>query len=169
MKQTDTQWLVLYTKVKHEKKVCELFAKNEITFFHPTFTTIKQWSDRKKKMEVLLFPRIIFVKREDVNLINNLSSSSIVGYLKNNSKFALVKNYEIENIKLLLNEWSGKINEKTNQDFNKYDLVIVEKGKFQGVIGRSMVVNTKHKLVIEIETLGNFIMLEIPKSMVRKI
>jgi hypothetical protein len=41
MKQTDTQWLVLYTKAKHEKKVCELFAKNEITFFKDLISNAK--------------------------------------------------------------------------------------------------------------------------------
>jgi transcriptional antiterminator RfaH len=42
-------WLVLYTKPKNEVKVAERLAAAGINVYCPMVTTVKQWSDRKKK------------------------------------------------------------------------------------------------------------------------
>ena len=43
-------WLAIYTKSRAEKKVEERLLKNGIEAYCPTYTTLKQWSDRKKNL-----------------------------------------------------------------------------------------------------------------------
>jgi hypothetical protein len=50
------EWFALYTKPRNEKKVTETLAALGIEVYCPLVTTIKQWSDRKKKVESPLIP-----------------------------------------------------------------------------------------------------------------
>ena len=54
-------WLAIYTKSKNEKKVTEELLKMGIETYCPMVTEIKQWSDRKKKVETPLIPPYVFV------------------------------------------------------------------------------------------------------------
>ena len=64
-------WYVVYTKSKQEKKVAEGLKKLGIEAYCPLVTVMKQWSDRKKKVEVPLINSYVFVniderQRDDV-------------------------------------------------------------------------------------------------------
>ena len=54
-------WYVIYTKPKNEKKVAERLQQIEIEVFCPLVTVVKQWSDRKKKIQIPLFNSYVFV------------------------------------------------------------------------------------------------------------
>ncbi len=58
-------WYVLITKPKSEKKVAEKLERRGIEVCCPTSIEVRQWSDRKKKVEVPLLPSMILVKLED--------------------------------------------------------------------------------------------------------
>ena len=51
MKETNqnSKWYVLYTKPRHEIKALERLTQNGFEVYCPMKTTLKQWSDRKKK------------------------------------------------------------------------------------------------------------------------
>jgi hypothetical protein len=44
-------WLVIKTKPRAEKKLYEQLTKAGYESFLPTYVVIRQWSDRKKKVE----------------------------------------------------------------------------------------------------------------------
>ena len=64
MKETiqKSKWYVLYTKPRHEIKALERLAQNGFEVYCPMKTTLKQWSDRKKKVSEPLLPSYIFIK-----------------------------------------------------------------------------------------------------------
>ena len=47
----EKKWLVVKTKPNAEKKVAERLALKELEVYLPLYTTVKQWSDRKKKVQ----------------------------------------------------------------------------------------------------------------------
>ena len=49
------KWFAIYVKSRSEKKVFKQLVDIEIESFLPLITRIKQWSDRKKKVEEPLF------------------------------------------------------------------------------------------------------------------
>ncbi len=161
-------WLVVYTKNNHEKKVSRMFLEKNIEFYLPLQKIKRKWSDRVKTIEVPLFNGIIFVK-------NNISKEELymtsgVSYiLQRNNKIQLVKSFEIENIKILLNELEGKYEKINNEEIIKGDIVEVLKGPFRGLVGTSMVVNKKHHLVITITGINESYSVQLPKSCVKKL
>lgn len=66
-----TYWYVLYTKPNKEKKVLTQLEKIGIKAYCPMTTSIRQWSDRKKKIQTPLLARIIFIDclEEDRNKV----------------------------------------------------------------------------------------------------
>lgn len=94
-------WFALYTEPRHEKKVYEKLSKIGIEVYCPLITQIKQWSDRKKKVEVPLIPSYVFVNLEESERNNVFQVSGIVRYLYWLGKPAIVKDKEIA----LLRKW----------------------------------------------------------------
>tara|TARA_B110000503_G_C7080585_1_gene384957 strand:- start:733 stop:1194 length:462 start_codon:yes stop_codon:yes gene_type:complete len=94
-------WHVLYTKPKWEKKTAEQLIKIGINCYCPTVVKVRQWSDRKKKVEVPLFNNYIFVQLDEKDRNNVFISPGVVRYLFWLGKHAVVKDFEINTIK----EW----------------------------------------------------------------
>lgn len=97
-------WHVLYVKSRQEKKAYLTLSELGIQSFLPLVKQERQWSDRKKIIEVPLFPSYLFVKiddRFDFEKVITIQESCF--YLKIGSEYAKVSEKEIDNIKLFLN------------------------------------------------------------------
>jgi transcriptional antiterminator RfaH len=92
-------WYVVYTKPKWERKVAEQLNKLGIVCYCPLVTQIRQWSDRKKKMEVPLFNSYVFVQLEEENRNMVFHSTGVVRYLFWLGKPAIVRDEEIKTIR----------------------------------------------------------------------
>jgi transcriptional antiterminator RfaH len=97
-------WYVVYTKPKWEKKVAEKLAQAGIECYCPLITQIKQWSDRKKKVEVPLFNSYVFVQLEEIDRNAIFQVPGVVRYLFWLGKPAIVRDEEIGVIKKSLND-----------------------------------------------------------------
>lgn len=60
--QLTAAWFALYTMPRTEKKVHARLASKGVDVYLPLVTTVRQWSDRKKKVQVPLIPSIVFVR-----------------------------------------------------------------------------------------------------------
>ncbi len=89
-------WYALYTEPRNEKKVTEKLKYLGVEVYCPLVTQIKQWSDRKKKVEVPLLPSYVFVKLEETNRDVVFQVSGVVRYLYWLGKPAVIRNEEIE-------------------------------------------------------------------------
>lgn len=92
-------WYVVYTKPKWEKKVSEQLTKLGIECYCPLITEVRQWSDRKKKIEVPLFNSYVFVQLEEADRNTVFQSPGAVRYLFWLGKPAIVREEEINCIK----------------------------------------------------------------------
>ena len=93
------KWYVLYTKPRSEKKTALMLEKSGIRVYCPTISEVRQWSDRKKTIEVPLFKSYLFVylapnEREVV-----YEAPGVVRYLFWLNRPAVVKDEEIETLK----------------------------------------------------------------------
>ena len=140
---------------------------NDYESFLPLVTTVRQWSDRKKKVQSPLIPGYLFVKTDKKKLKNILPIYGIKNVLKYLGKPAVIKDYEIENLKILLED-SSKFNIIQYNNLKKGDSVIVEKGVFSGLVAECIKFNGKHRLIVRIEALANIIEVNIPLSYIKK-
>jgi len=163
-----TNWYAIYTDSRAEKKVNERLVLNGNESFLPLMTTIKQWSDRKKKVQLPLIPSYVFVKTDETNLKNILPINGIKGVLKHLGKPAKIKDYEINNLKILLED-TDNVTLIGNDNLKKGDSVIVEKGHFKGLVAECVKCNGKYRIIARIKALSNVIEVNIPMSQVKRI
>ena len=79
------KWFVLYTKPNFEIKVAQSILKIGMESYCPVYNQIKEYSDRKKKVQKPLIPSYVFVKIKDkyVIVIVKLVTMFVVNIIKN--------------------------------------------------------------------------------------
>jgi len=144
-------WYVVYTKPKWEKKVADKLQQLGIKCYCPLVTQVKQWSDRKKKVEVPLFNSYVFVQIADTERSSVFQVAGVIRYLFWLGKPAIVKDEEINIIKTNLE--SPNISDVSVSTLQVGDKIKLESGAFsnQNAIVQE-VSNNYYTLVLE--TLG---------------
>ena len=94
-------WFAIYTSPRQEKKVANRLAKLDIVVYCPLVIQERQWSDRKKKVEVPLLPSYVFVNLESQDRELVFQVSGVVRYLYWLGQPAIIKDAEIE----LMQQW----------------------------------------------------------------
>jgi transcription antitermination factor NusG len=56
------RWYAAYTRSHHEKTTAEHLTQRSIEHFVPTYDSVRMWKDRKKRLELPLFPGYVFVR-----------------------------------------------------------------------------------------------------------
>jgi transcriptional antiterminator RfaH len=141
-------WYVVYTKPKWEKKVAEKLNEIGIECYCPLIIQIKQWTDRKKKVEVPLFNSYVFVQLEDTDRNSVFQISGIVRYLFWLGKPAIVRDEEINIIKTSLA--APNLSDISVTSIQVGDRIKLESGAFsnQDAIVQE-ISNTYYTLVLE--------------------
>ena len=144
-------WYVIYTKPKWEKKVAEQLAEVGIESYCPLITQVRQWSDRKKKVEVPLFNSYVFVRLEDSDRNLVFQSPGAVRYLFWLGKPAIVRDEEIAIIKKGL-DGSGSCDVSLHP-FQVGDTIALQSGPFSNQAAIVQEVNKTHYVVV-LESMG---------------
>ncbi len=159
-------WYVLYTKPRNEKKVSNQLNQIGIETYCPLIVKKRKWSDRIKKVEEPLFTSYCFVninsnERDKVFVVHG-----VVRYLFWLGKPAVVKQSEIDTIKLWLNEFDHST--ISTQSFSPQDRVLFKTGTLMGKTGTVYTVHDK-KLVLFIDDLGLMVTVDTRQTAVEKV
>ncbi|MGO4906192.1 UpxY family transcription antiterminator [Flavobacterium sp. W20_MBD1_R3] len=141
-------WYVVYTKPKWEKKVAEQLQKMGVECYCPLIIQMRQWSDRKKKVEVPLFNSYVFVHLTEAERNVVFQSVGAVRYLFWLGKPAIVRDEEIDVIKKWLN--TSDTVDLTVSSYQIGETIQLESGPFtaQKATVQEMT-NTHYVLVLE--------------------
>jgi len=144
-------WYALYTKARSEKKVAERLEKQGFEVYCPTVTTLRQWSDRKKKVTVPVFSSYVFVKVREQDRHRVLQDAGVMNFVFWLGKPAIVRDEEIEQLKVFLGEFQDR--DFTVKALQPGDAVTLQQGAFAGEKGRVEKVGNK-KIYILLESVG---------------
>ena len=164
------RWYVIFTKHNCEKKLQKTLEANGYTAYVPTYTTIRQWSDRKKKVIVPLINSVVFIQIPEILLNDIYNFTNVKGILKELGKPAIVRDYEIENLKIIAKEWNGEAVSacSENERFEKGDKVEVLRGPFAGILGELVEKNGKHRVVVRLKSMNVEFVINVPLNSVKK-
>jgi transcription antitermination factor NusG len=150
-------WYVVYTKPKWEKKVAERLCEIGVTAYCPLITKERQWSDRKKKIEVPLFNSYIFVQVNEKDRSIIFEITGVIRYLFWLGKPAIVKEKEIQAIQNWLNV--PDTFEVIVDKWQKGDKILLESGPF--VAQSAIVQDVKHNhYILVLESMGCILKVE---------
>ena len=81
---SEVRWYALHTRSRHEKRVAAHLEERGLTAFLPLVREVHVWSDRRKVVEVPVFPgyvftRIVYAAELRVQLLKTEGVASIIG------------------------------------------------------------------------------------------
>lgn len=144
-------WHAIYTKPRSEKKVAERLSGEDFEVYCPMIKTLRQWSDRKKKVLLPLFPGYVFVRVSKADHPRVLQDYGVLNFVYWLGKPAIVRENEIAAIKEIALH-GNEIN-ITHDKFEKGQLVTIPDGPFKGLSGKIDKLD-KRKIIVLVEKLG---------------
>ena len=122
-----------------------------------------QGKDRKKIIEEPLFKSYVFVRIDDTERSKVLMTDGALNFVYYLGKPAVIKDEEVENIKLYLAEKDAKITIISDEGFSSGDLVKVNYGVFMDQEG-TVVRGGKKKVYVQLQGLGQVMIVEFPAT-----
>ena len=163
-------WHALYVKSRSERKVLAQLEEMGIEAYLPLVTRIKQWSDRKKKVEEPLFKSYVFVHNSLRRHYDVLNVYGVVRFVTFEHKAVIVPDNQIVAIKKYIDDPVEDENAMSNnEDLKVGQLVRITNGMLQGLTGRLVSVNNKRRLIVYIESVGKVIPVSISRAKVEPI
>jgi transcription antitermination factor NusG len=159
-------WYAVYIKSRAEKKAQSDLQFIEIETFLPLQRKLRQWSDRKKWVEMPLIPGYLFVKISSKEHDQVLQSNNIVSYVRFEGKAAVIPENQIEYLKLMLRKDHSEI-EITQENLAPGQLIEVISGPMIGLQGKLIKINGKNKLAVELGQIGYSALVEISPNDIR--
>ncbi|OGU63083.1 MAG: hypothetical protein A2V66_09360 [Ignavibacteria bacterium RBG_13_36_8] len=160
-------WYALYTRPRHEFKAAQQLANIKLEYYLPTTTKLKQWSDRKKKVTEPIFRGYIFIHCDERGRLDALQQNSIVKTISFHGKPAIVPEWQIENLKKLL---EGNPDIIVSDQIKEGAKIKVVSGPFKDVEGIVTYIKNERMLAITIDTLHRSILVTLPaESVVKKV
>ena len=150
------KWFVLYTKPHQELKVVQQLKEIGISSYCPTVKLIKQYSDRKKKIQKPLISSYVMVFIEERKRNAVFSVFGIVRYLFWLGKPAIIPEKEIA---LMKNHLNGIYSAVSLTTLKKGQLFKISEGPLAGKSGR-VIEAQKNKIKLQLESLGMLVTLK---------
>ena len=154
------RWIAVLVQVNCEKKTATKLGKAGYETYIPTQQEVHQWSDRKKKVDRLIMPMVVFVRatvleeewlREQSYIFKLLA---LPGTDEDKKKFATpILDYQIQRLKFLLENAESKVRLVSNLKVG--DIVRVVSGPLKGLEGVVSAADEKSSIVgVMIDGLG---------------
>jgi transcription antitermination factor NusG len=161
------KWYVFYTKSRHEKKVRDLLLRRGYEVFLPLQKVVRQWSDRKKKVEVPLFNSYIFVWIPEHLVSEVVQTPGIAWVIRHNGRPAALQPREYDLINRFLQ--TGLLVEVLpREELRTGDWVKILDGPLKGVEGQVTAVQP-NKFTVILETLGQAMRVDVEPGLLKKL
>lgn len=162
------QWLVAYVQSCMEKKTAARLSAMGIECYLPVQSEIRQWSDRRKKVDRLVIPMMIFVHvtRQERPLPLTLQAVSRYMVLRGESTPAVIPDDQMERFRFML-DYSPETVELCSTPLAPGDKIKVIKGPLAGLEGELVTIGGKSKVAVRLDMLG-YAHVDMPVGFVEK-
>ncbi|HRF76011.1 MAG TPA: UpxY family transcription antiterminator [Chitinophagales bacterium] len=160
-------WHVAYVKSRSEKKVKERLDRMGIQAFLPLIKTVRQWSDRKKTVQVPLFNGYIFLQLSGDDYTRVRMVEGVVNFIYQEKKIAVVPEKQIEDIRTFLE--SGLPVSASTDTFSKGEQVVINFGPLKGYQGELLEIENENHFIVRIEVINQILRLSVPKAYLEKV
>lgn len=176
------RWYAVYTGARHEKSVAAQMRERRIRHFLPLYRSVHRWKDRRKVVELALFPSYLFVHMALNHRVRVLEIPGVVHLVSGNGRPISMAEEEIEGLKRgtedgvrmephpLLRE-GRRVRVRSGPMAGVEGIIVRERvrDKPQSSEGKSSYQNSSTRLVITMEILMRAVAVEIDEADVEAI
>lgn len=170
-KHDEKHWHALYVRSRSEKKVLSQLEDMGLQAYLPLITVVKQWSDRRKKVEEPLFKSYVFVYSNDKQYIPILNVYGVVKFVCFEKEAVVVPENQILAIKKFVRDYENGEEYKmhNDEDLKVGQMVRIINGPMKGLTGRLDTIRNKRHLIVYIYVVGQCIPVHIPRAKVEPV
>jgi transcription antitermination factor NusG len=74
-----SHWYAAYTCTHHEKRVAQQLDERQVENFLPLYRSVRRWKDRRKELQLALFPGYVFVRMDIMDIRDRLRVLQLPG------------------------------------------------------------------------------------------
>ena len=159
-------WHALYVRSRSEKKVLSQLEEMGIQAYLPLITVVKQWSDRRKKVEEPLFKSYVFVHSNSKQYIPILNVYGVVKFVTFEKEAVVVPENQILAIKKFVRDYERgeEFKMRNDEELKVGQMVRIINGPMKGLTGRLDTICNKRHLIVYINVVGQCIPVHIPRA-----
>lgn len=158
----ELKWFVMYTASRSEKKVADRLKERGWDVYLPIVEELRQWSDRKKKVQRPLFNGYVFVKTNRNQLWECLQVPGAVKFVHFSGQHATIREEELEIIKRVVT--TGVAVETDGSDIEPGQHVKVMGGPLQDMVGEVIEKGNKDYFLLRIPGIMQNILITIERK-----
>jgi transcriptional antiterminator NusG len=166
MSEVLARWYVLRVKARHERIAAEELRREGFDPFVPTYTDIRQWSDRVKRIELLLIPGYVFCRFLLENRIAILKTPGVTSIVSFGDQPASVSDEEMSWLRSIV---ASGLPARPCSYLQAGDRVRIEKGCLEGVSGILVCEKTSWRVVVSLQLLQRSVSVEMDRTMISAI
>ena len=154
------KWFAVQTKPRHEKRAAFDLEEKGFAVFLPLHSTVHRWSDRKREVQLPLFPTYLFVRigedRNERSLV--LRASGVRSFVGAGANGVSISYEEIDALQRILAE---RLPYTDFPFLNIGQNVRICGGSLDGICGILMAINNDRSLVVSIQCIQKSIAIRI--------
>ena len=154
-------WYAVTVFPRHERCVARLLDVRDTKYLLPLYTSVRRWKDRRKQMEMVLFPGYVFVNIEMERRLDVLMLPGVARFVTFQGRPVVVPSQEIEAIGV--GACSGVALEP-HPYLQKGRRVRVRSGPMAGVEGILVRRKDKFRLVLSVDLIMRSVAAEVDEA-----
>lgn len=163
------QWHAVYVSSRTEKKISENLISKGIEAYVPLVKTMRQWSDRKKMVEMPLLNGYVFVKIASADNDKIMQTRGVVNFVRSEGKIATIRDIEIDRLKQLVELGYHLEANGISKKYKEGDKVKITSGVLKGIEAYVVSANEDYQIEVLLESIGQCIRVRLPKELLASI
>lgn len=152
-------WYAVHTKSRHEKVAEATLQSRGVKTFLPLREVLSQWKDRKKLINIPLFPSYLFVMIGLSDIYDVIYTKGVLRIVGCNGTPVPIP---VEQIDAIVKAVQNKLKYDPYPYLDEGRDVIIKRGPLKGITGRIIdKKSSKHKLIISIELIKRSVSIEV--------
>ena len=157
------KWYALFVRSNQEKQVAAHLDSLRMEHFLPCYSSVRQWKDRRVKLEMPLFPGYLFVRLPLQERMKVLTIRQVVSLVGRKNSPSAISDDEIAWIRAGVEEGHAEPHEYLEAG----QRIVITDGVMCGMEGILLTVRSRARVVISLPSIGRAFVVEVSAGSVR--
>jgi transcription antitermination factor NusG len=158
-----SHWYALFVCSNQEKRVAACLTSLSIEHYLPCYASIRQWKDRRVKLDMPLFPGYLFVRLPLRERMKVLTIRQVVSLVGKRDAPAVISDDEIAGIRAGVEHGNAEPHEYLEVG----QRIVIIDGVMRGLEGILLTIRSRARVVISLQSIGRAFVVEVSASCVR--
>jgi transcription antitermination factor NusG len=160
---TFPRWYAVFVRSNQEKQVAAYLNGLHVEHYLPCHTSVRQWKDRRVKLEMPLFPGYLFVRLPQQERMKVLTIRQVVSLVGRKNSPSPISDEEIAGIRAGVEHGNAEPHEYLEAG----QRIVITDGVMCGMEGILLTVRSRARVVISLQSIGRAFVVEVGADCVR--